>query len=102
MFFYDHRPSGNSYKSGRAMFLFKSLAESRQEAIRDARALVENESSRATDKSELINKLHKIFHSVLCCQDLGRNPFERSYYLVVCEQIEHHISMIVEDRSNAA
>jgi hypothetical protein len=84
------------------MYLLRILAQSRKEAIHDARALVESQRTIATGKSELITNLRKIFYSVQYCSELGRNPFERSYYMVVCEQIEYHITMIAEDRTNAA
>ena len=84
------------------MYLFKLLEDSRQEAIRDAGILVTHEMSRSTDKNELIDKLHKMFRSLHVCQGMGRDVFERSYYLVVCEQLEHHITMITESRCDAA
>lgn len=90
------------YGIGSKMNLLRVLAQSRREAIHDARALVESQATGAASKSELIANLRKIFYSVQYCWELGRNSFERSYYLVVCEQIEHHITMISEDRSNAA
>lgn len=78
--------------------MFHSLTESRQEAIRDARSLLDHEICQAKSKSELVNNLNKIFKNALSCQDFGRNDFERSYYLVLCEQIEHHVTMISEGR----
>lgn len=82
--------------------MFQALEESRQEAIRDARLLLDHEWSRAQNKTELISNLRKLFHNTLCCKDLGRNNLERNYYLVLCEQIEHHITLISEGRLGLA
>ena len=82
--------------------MFHSLTESRQEAIRDAKSLLDHEICQARNKSELVNNLNKIFRNSLRCKDFGRNNFERSYYLVLCEQIEHHVTMISEGRLDLA
>lgn len=84
------------------LILFHSLTESRQEAIRDAKSLLDHEICQAKSKSELVNNLNKIFRNALSCQDFGRNDYERSYYLVLCEQIEYHVTMISEGRLDLA
>lgn len=78
--------------------MFHALTQSRQEAIRDAKCLLDHEICQARNKSELVNNLNKIFRNALSCQDFGRNNVERSYYIVLCEQIEHHVTMIAEGR----
>ncbi len=82
--------------------MFHALTESRQEAIRDAKNLLDHEICQAKNKSELVNNLNKIFRNALGCQDFGRSNYERSYYLVLCEQIEHHVTMISEGRLDLA